>query len=128
MRVRLWSSVLYAGPTFPLVAVIVIVRVSRSPAVTDAENVMSLEPGPDSSVLMCHGRNRKGLVGRLWFPADGTYVPLVRSHFGWGPAPIFWSAATKHVYLESLATVPDAELLALKRVRLRGTECLVPNA
>ena len=40
LNVKPWSCVVYAGPTLPLVAVIVTARVSRSPGTVEAVNVI----------------------------------------------------------------------------------------
>jgi hypothetical protein len=99
----------------------------------DAENVMYLAPGPERSVLVSQGRNRKSLAARVWFPEDGSYIPLTRKDFGipprFSPDELYWSAATRHVYTKfgSLLTFPNSDLLALKRVRPRGAGYTVPT-
>jgi hypothetical protein len=96
------------------------------PVMPDADNVMFLSPGPGGSVIASHGKNRKALAARVWFPADGTYIPVTRKELGIAPnsSPdeLYWSAVTRHVYTKfgSLVTFPDTDLLALKAVRPRG--------
>jgi hypothetical protein len=98
----------------------------------DAENVMYLAPGPERSVMTSQGRNRKSLAARVWFPADGSYIPVTRKDLGiaphFSPDELYWSAATRHVYTKfgSLLTFPDSDLLAMKRVRPRGAGYTVP--
>ena len=98
---------------------------------TDAENVYLMSPGPQDSVILCQGRNDKSFVARFWFPEDGTYTPLLRSHLGWGssgaPPDLYWSAATGHTHFTPLYTLPDADLLALMRVKPRGKGYQVPK-
>ena len=104
------------------------------PVLPDADNVMFLHPGPDDSVLLSHGRNKKHLEARLWFPLDGVYTPIERGALGvtgrgLGAGELYWSEVTRHIYFRcgSLRTVPEAELLSLKRVRPRGGENVVPK-
>lgn len=90
----------------------------------DAENVTSLFPGPQDSVILCHGQNANSFVARVWFPEEGSYTPLLRGHLGWnrsGASPdLYWSAATQHTHFTPLHTFPDSDVLALKRVKPRG--------
>jgi hypothetical protein len=92
----------------------------------DADNVMYLSEGPEHSVIASQGRNRKALAARVWFPADGSYIPVARKDLGiaphFSPHELYWSATTRHVYTKfgRLLTFPDSDLLALKRVRPRG--------
>jgi hypothetical protein len=94
-------------------------------AMPDADNVMSLSPGPENSVIVSHGKNRKALAARVWFPEVGSYIPITRKHLGIAPYfsanELYWSAATRHVYTKfgDLLTFSDSDLLAVKRVRPR---------
>jgi hypothetical protein len=96
------------------------------PVLPDADNVMFLSPGPEDSVIASHGRNRKALAARVWFPADGSYIPVTRKDLGiaphFSPDELYWSTATRHVYTKfgALVTFPDSGLLERKRVRPRG--------
>jgi hypothetical protein len=95
----------------------------------DAENIMALSPGPEDSVILRNGRNAKSYVAQVWFPADGTYIPLRRGHFGYDPGELHWSATTRHIHFGPLrATVPDSSVLALKRVKPRDAGYQVPRA
>jgi hypothetical protein len=97
-----------------------------APVMPDADNVMFLSPGPEDSVIASHGKNRKSLAARVWFPADGSYIPVTRKELGvaphFRPAELYWSAVTRQVYTTygGLLKFPDSDLLALKRVRPRG--------
>jgi hypothetical protein len=99
---------------------------------TDADNVMYLSEGPEHSVIASHGMNRKALAARVWFPEEGSYIPVKRKELGiaphFRPDEMYWSAATRHVYTRfgGLLTFPDSDLLALKRVRPRGGGYKVP--
>jgi hypothetical protein len=90
----------------------------------DAENVVMLSPGPGDSVILKLGQNRKSHVARAWFPADGSYISILRGHLGWqlsGATPeLYWSAATKHFYFETCSTFPDSALAAIKPIKPRG--------
>jgi hypothetical protein len=104
------------------------------PVLPEADNVMFLHPGPDDSVLLSHGRNKKHLEARLWFPLDGVYTPIERGALGvtgrgLGAGELYWSEITRHVYFRygSLRTVPEADVLSLKRVRSRGDGNIVPK-
>lgn len=98
----------------------------------DADNVMELHPGPDDSVILCEGRNPKSHVARVWFPAEGAYIPILRGHLRCGSysgsVSIYWSAATRHCHSGPLTTFPDSGLLALKRVKPRGKGYQVARA
>ncbi len=98
----------------------------------DAENVMSLSPGPQDSVILCHGQNAKSFVARIWFPEEGTYIPILRGHLGWsrsGASPdLYWNSVNGHTHFAPLATFPDSDALALKRIRPRGTGYRVPTS
>jgi hypothetical protein len=97
------------------------------PVMSDAENVMFLSPGPEDSVIASHGKNRKALGARVWFPSDGSYIPVTRKDLGiaphFNPDELYWSAATNHLYSKygGLLTFPDSDLLALNRVRPRSS-------
>jgi hypothetical protein len=99
---------------------------SPVPVMLDADNVMYLCSGPEGSIIASHGKNRKALAARVWFPAEGTYIPVARKQLGIAPHcrpdELYWSAATRHVYSKfgGLLTFPESDLLALKRVRPRG--------
>jgi hypothetical protein len=103
------------------------------PVMEDADNVMYLSPGPENSVIASHGKNRKSLASRVWFPEDGTYIPVTRKHLGIAQHSIayelYWSAATRHVYTKygALWTFPDSDLLALKRVQPKAGGYRVPR-
>jgi hypothetical protein len=92
----------------------------------DADNVMFLSPGPEDSVVVNHGTHKKGLATQVWFPKDGSFIPIARGDLGISgrssPGEVYWSAATKHFYTKyaDLVTFPDSDLLARKRVRARG--------
>jgi hypothetical protein len=95
----------------------------------DADNVQGLTPGPPGSVLVQHRhyRNDRGLIGRIWFPDDDSFVPLRKNDILRQPRQPFgslhWSAGTRQLYSvgwDDFATVPGDEVLALKRVRPRG--------
>jgi hypothetical protein len=96
------------------------------PVMPDADNVMFLSPGPEDSVIASHGRNRKALAARVWFPASGVYIPVTRKELGiashFSPAELYWSGGTGYVYTKhgDLLTFPASDLLALKRVRPRA--------
>jgi hypothetical protein len=92
----------------------------------DADNVMFLSPGPEESVIVNHGKNAKGLAAQVWFPKEGSYIPIARGDLGISgrssPDEFYWSAATKHFYTKyaDLVTFPETDLLVRKRVRPRG--------
>src|SRR5262249_23529683 len=69
----------------------------------DAASAYVLSPGPDDSVIVCLARDPKRHIARVWFPADGTYIPLFRAHIGYRPSwsgpALYWSAATGHTHL-----------------------------
>jgi hypothetical protein len=98
----------------------------------DADRVMCLSPGPDDSVILCLHRDPKRHVARVWFPAEGTYIPLFRAHIGsrpsWPAGPMYWSAKARRTHFLALAAIPDSDLLALKRVQARGKGYQVPKA
>ena len=97
----------------------------------DLDNVFSLSPAPEDSVILCMGQNAKRHVARVWFPSEGTYIPIFRGNLRWGPSAtggsLYWSADTRHVHISPLWTFPDADLLGLDRVRPRGKGYLVPK-
>ena len=89
----------------------------------DAENVMSMTPGPEGSVLLRMGYNKKNLLYRIWFPHDGSYIPLRRVDFD---APHYashmvpqWSETTGHFFMMYFSTVPVAQVLSRKRTKPR---------
>jgi hypothetical protein len=92
----------------------------------DADNVMYLSEGPEHSVIASHGKTRKALPSQVWFPADGSYIPVTRKDLGiapnFHPHELYWSAATRHIYTKfgGLVTFPESDLLALKHVRPRA--------
>jgi hypothetical protein len=98
----------------------------------DAGGVMSLSPGPEHSIIASLGRDRRGHAARVWFPEDGSYIPITRKELGlaphFSPHEMYWSATTRHVYIKMghLYTFPDSDLLALKRVRPRGAGHKLP--
>lgn len=104
------------------------------PVLPDAENVMYLSPGPERSIIASQGKNRKGLAARVWFPLDGSYIPITRKDLGVDPHSyadeLYWSAATRHVYTRGrgLVTFPDSDLLARDRIRPRGAGYTVEPA
>lgn len=104
------------------------------PVHPDAENVMSLGPGPGGSVILTHGRNRKSYVARVWYPEDGSYVPIRRTDLGYGPSAItdqfHWSEDTDYFYNGGgtfMLTFPATSLDDLKRVRPRRDGYRLPK-
>ena len=103
------------------------------PVHPDADSVAHLGPGPDDSVILCLHRSPDRHVARVWFPAEGSYIPVVRKHLGavphWMIDPLYWSPVTRHVsfHYGALMTFPEADLLGLKRVRPKGDGYRVPK-
>ncbi len=94
------------------------------PVLPDADNVMYLAPGPDNSICITHGQNRKSLIGRVWYPEDGSYIPIRRTDLGYGPSALSsamnWSDKTERIYFGLTTTIPVSALSGLKRTRPRG--------
>jgi hypothetical protein len=103
-------------------------RSGRRPrrALPDADDVLHVFGGPADTVLVCQAGRKRGLAARLWFPAEGTYVPLYRRDLGARPrqrmGPFYYSEKTRHFYFfdRELCTMPEEEWLGRKRVRPRN--------
>jgi hypothetical protein len=97
----------------------------------DAGDVLHICAGPEDSVILSLIRNTKRHVARVWYPAEGTYVPLMRGHLDWKTwvtsGRLDWSAATGRVYVSPWHTFPESDLLELKPVQPRGKGYLVPK-
>jgi hypothetical protein len=132
-----WTSVPWGDGFFYLSdRRIMYARPGRCPqrCLPDADNSMYLHPGPPGSVLVYHGMNAKSLAARLWFPAEGSYVPIKGKDLGCKgrlrPDPLYWSEKTRHFYFlhGGLWTVPQGELLNWKHVRPKDPGPLFPLA
>lgn len=97
----------------------------------DAGNVAFLSPGPVDSVILCMFKNTKRHIARVWFPVDGTYIPLVRAQLGWSPSALggalHWNKTSKNIHISPLTTFPDSDLLGLKRIKPSGKGYLIPK-
>lgn len=91
---------------------------------TILEVIMGISAGPDGAVLIREGNNKKGDLGKLYFPEEGVFLRIEPELFGdedpdairtlhWAGACGRLVAATPH----RLWAVPTEEVLALPRHR-----------
>src|SRR5262245_30943735 len=144
-----WGGWLMFGDTRRATAFLDLESWPPRSVVNRSEYAVSFDNLPDARVVVCSmptnppgnyavrvhpadwPADRKRHIARVWFPTDGTYIPLFRAHIcyrpSWSGPELYWSAATGHTHLGVRTTVPDADLLALKRVRPRGKGYQVPQ-
>ena len=90
------------------------------------DNIMSVQTGPDGTVLFSLGQNDAGYIGGIWFPKDDSYIPILPAEIDPKIEPhyldtLHWSAETEHFYLLSWSgvyTFPGDGLLSRERVKL----------
>ncbi|MFC9434974.1 hypothetical protein [Nocardia sp. NPDC057030] len=82
-------------------------------------NVMAVRPGPDGGLLLKFGENDEGNVGALYFPDQGTHIPLPpemfddRSNY----SAVYWSREADRIVVigGGFVAVPVKTVLAQPR-------------
>jgi hypothetical protein len=84
-------------------------------------NIMVLQPGPDGSLLLKEGGNDDGDLGKLYFPADGTFIHIEPELFDDKDYSILHYSAGSQRFVTSDArqflAVPAQLVLSLPRHR-----------
>jgi hypothetical protein len=88
------------------------------------ENIMAVLPGPAGGLLLKEGNNPDGDIGKLYFPADGTFIHIEPELLGDQDLYDFlcWSQGAKRIIASdgaSLYAVPVETILALPRYDAR---------
>lgn len=82
-------------------------------------NVMAVRPGPDKGLLLKFGGNDEGDVGVLYFPENGTYIPLPPEMFDGRSSysALYWSQAADRIVVVGggFVAVPVEVVLAQQR-------------
>lgn len=94
----------------------------------DASNVMGIAPGPDGSLLTWFGTNKRSHVVRVFYPEDGTYIPLIKKQIAPDTVHLHCSELTYFpktglLYIltsGALFTIPWSDVQSLKRVKPRN--------
>src|SRR4029077_8986993 len=93
-----------------------------SPHTPKWTNIRFVRPGPASGILLQEADNKDGDVGKLYFPADGTYIHIEPELFDDREYDfIYWSAPTDRFVVlgGKILAVPTSSVLALPRYNVR---------
>ena len=93
---------------------------------TAFDNIMSVHPGPEGSLLFSLGDNDAGYTGGIWFPSEDTYIPFLPAEIDPKLEPhyldsLHWSEETECCYLlawSGVYTFPADSLLSRQRIKL----------
>lgn len=91
------------------------------------ENIMAALPGPDGGLLLMEGNNPDGDIGKLYFPAEGTFMHIEPELLGDQDMYDFlcWSQGANRIIASdgaNLYAVPVETILALPRSDARTGE------
>ncbi len=91
------------------------------------ENIMAALPGPASGLLLIEGNNPDGDIGKLYFPAEGTFIHIEPELLGDQDMYDFlcWSQGANRIIASdgaNLYAVPVETILALPRYDARTGE------
>jgi hypothetical protein len=89
----------------------------------DLENIMKFARGPEGTLLLMQGTNPEDDIGKIYYPADGTWASLTRELFAFADnvenfTCLFWSGPTDLVVAQSSVmfhAVPTRAVLELER-------------
>jgi len=84
-------------------------------------NIMLISAGPAGGIVLKEGENDDGDLGKLYFPADGTFIHIEHELFDDDSPPfIYWSKTTDRfvVCSEKFRAVSTATVLSLQRYRV----------
>lgn len=94
----------------------------------DLENIMKIARGPEGTLLLMQGTNPEDDIGKIYYPADGSWASLTRELFGFADnveyfTSVFWSQRTDLVVAQSnvmFHAVPTRAVLELERTAPGG--------
>jgi hypothetical protein len=89
----------------------------------DLDSIMQIAPGPEGTLLLREGNNPEDDIGKIYYPANGTWASLTREVFAFRDdveyfTSVFWSRRADLVVVQSKVfchAVPARAVLDLER-------------